>query len=388
MQHAFISDGRLYLREPDGQVREIESHFVKEKMQRSEKQRSTNSWKSESANDDVFSAGSLWGNQSNNPAFVPFRFKNVIPADENSIYYVMTNNHVTGLFRYTFKDDEELRLFHKNEFVEHGMDYSSKNEQFVAAVQEEDGRVNLQLLDAEGKSQDTITGGDSRDAFPHFCKANPDTIVFQSAGIGRDDEGYIWAYGPEAVNRLDLSKNELTEVLSDENYDYLLPQEGPDGTLYCIRRPYRTLEQPSLLKTVINVIRFPFDLIVAIVGFLNAFISLFGKKPPTLAGPHVNPERKNKHLKVLGETIDLAKRHKAARSRDDLSLVPRSWELICLTKSGELKQVARKVSSYDIDCDGNVHYTNGFRVHSASATDSTKVFTHDIIEHLKLVHAS
>lgn len=295
MGHVFISDGRLYLREADGRLREIESHFVKEKMQRDEKQRSADSWKSESMKENAFSSFNLWGNQTSGKAAVPFRFKNVIPAEGNSIYYVMTNNLVTGLFKYSLEDEDELRLFHKNDFVEQGMDFSEEKRQFVVAVQEEDGRVNLKLLDEEGKIQETLTDGDSRDAYPRFSRANAKVVHFQSAGIGRDDEGFVWAYGPEAIIRLDMETN------------------------------------------------------------------------------------------VLGETVDMAKMQKAARSMGELSLVPRSWELICLRTDGEIRPIARKVSSFDIDREGNLHYTNGFKVQRESRHETSRVFSHDIIEHLRLV---
>ena len=63
-----------------------------------------------------------------------FRFKNVVEADNNTIYYIITNNTVTGLFEYDIQNDDETRLFHKNDIIEIGLDFLPSGIKYDAIV--------------------------------------------------------------------------------------------------------------------------------------------------------------------------------------------------------------------------------------------------------------
>ena len=123
---------------------------------------------------------------------------------------------------------------------------------------------------------------------------------------------------------------------------------------------------------------------MAIVNFLNVFTELFSKKPMRPDGPNVQPQAKNKYVRVLGQTIDLAKIQRSSPGLDNVSLVPGSWELIKLAVDGSIERIASCVSSYDIDQAGNVHYTNGYKVSQVSDSKPSVKFRHKIIEGLRV----
>jgi hypothetical protein len=385
MYHVFISDGRLYIHDDDG-IREITSKFAAEKAEEADRQKELHSWKAEGGQESIyFSADILWGRQAQARPFRGFRFKAVMIKDSNTLYYILTNDFITGLFRYSVKDDEEVRLFHKRDFTELGMDYLTDTNEFVTAVVMEGGNVNIELLDSEGRYNQTLTSGDSRDCNPSFSKFNNRDVLYQTAGIARGKEGFVVAYGPEAIHKVRIDTGDITELLSDDKYDYLLPRDDMNGNLYCIRRPYLQPYYVSPLKMLINILTFPVRFVIAIVNFLNAFTKLFSEKPFTQIGPDIRPKIENKYINVLGRTIDLAKLQRSTKSIDRASLVPKSWELVKLSKEGQLETIAKKVSSFDIDTNGNVHFTNGFRVNELIEAQAKTVFRHRVIENIKVV---
>ena len=385
MIHVFISDGRLLVRLADGTIREIDSHFVKEKIDSAEYHKSHSGWKGGASGDNPYWGGSIvWGSQSASGAATSFRFSDVIAVDDRTIYYTLTNNLITGLFKYDIADDEELRLFHRNGFVAEGMDFSTQRGGFVMAVADEDGRVCLQLLDERGSFKEQITAGDSCDCNPVFIKTDADTVLFQSTGIARNDTGYPMAFAPTSIKRLDLEEGRLTDLLGDDRFDYLLPRDDAQGNIYCIRRPYKAFGYVSPLRLIGDVVMFPIRFLVAIVNFLNAFTELFNRKPLRPGGPNVQPQTENKYVRVLGQMIDLAKIQKHGRSSDNASLVPGSWELVKLSPDGGIEVLAGNVAAYDIDNHGCIHFTNGYKVRRFIDLKPAVSFKYNVIETMKV----
>ena len=384
LRYAFISDGRLYLCDNDGSIREVESKFANEKMEMADRTKSHQAWKAkEGAIGGPFSSSMIWGKQSSITPYIKFRFRNIGFEDQNTLYYLLSNNIVTGLFKYTIDQNYEQRLFHRQDIVIYGIDYSHVLKQFVISAVAEDGSAGLELLDTQGSHKQGLTGGDSKDSNPYFSRYNPDKIFYQSAGIVRDENGFIFSYGPEAINSMNMKTGEINVVLSDYRYDYLLPKEDSKGNLYCIRRPYHGPRYQSIWRTLWYIVSFPIRFVVAVVNFLEAFTKLFNQKPFQPAGPDFDRPMKNKYLNILGRTIDLAKIQKSLRNPDNLSLVPRTWELIRISKDDELEVIGRKVSSYDIDADNRVHITNGFRVNQLVADKLELAFKYNLIEDVK-----
>jgi hypothetical protein len=120
------------------------------------------------------------------------------------------------------------------------------------------------------------------------------------------------------------------------------------------------------------------------VYFLKAFTELFNRKAMRPDGPQVQARQQNKYVRVLGRTIDLARIQRNTRDAENASLVPGSWELIKISPEGNIEKIARNVSSYDIDDEGNVHLTNGYRVKEIGDSGTVTAFKHNIIENIKV----
>jgi hypothetical protein len=377
--HAFIADSRLYARR-GGTSQEIESDFARANLEDYERRKTSRGWKTAEAANGY----SIWGQQAAAAAYTGFRFLTVVPAAAGSIYYLLTNGHVTGLFLYDLASGEERRLFHKNDFFTEGLDFSPARQELVCAVAEEDGAVNLNLYSEEGRYKNALTGGDSRDTHPAFSRAAAGQILYQSAGIARHEGGHIVAIGPESLNRLDLETGAVEEIAADDRYDFLQPREDRHGNIYCIRRPYRAHGSLHPLRPVANVLLFPFHFLGALVGFLKTFTRLFGEKPKRL-GPDVELPERDKYVMVFGQAVNLAKIRRPKNAGEDPSLVPANYELVRISPQGETEVLARKVSGFDVSPDGTVHFTNGFRVQTREPGGT--VFRHPVIESLRLMGA-
>ncbi len=385
MYHTFISDGKLYIRGDDGAIKEITSKFAQQKFEETQRAKDLQSWKSDNlGNNPFFNQGVIWAGQSDNRAVRNFRFLSVITGDSDSLFYLITNDNVTGLFKYIISQNEELRLFHRREFHNLGIDYSAKACQFVAARIMDDGSCDLELMDKDGSSITYITEGDSRDSYPSFSRSSEKEIFYQSAGIARDEQGFPVLYGPESIYKINTETKKLTEIIANDHFDYLLPQDDSEGNLYCIRRPYKQPGHTTFLNQILSVITFPVRFVVAIVRFLETFTRLFSENPYKPAGPQVRQLIENKYIRVLGETINLAKIQKRAGFNTEPSLVPKSWELIKISKNGDIQLIAQHVSSFDIDNNNQIHITNGFRISKVYDKQTNLICKYKIIENLQV----
>ena len=263
------------------------------------------------------------------------------------------------------------------------MDFSTERNEFVAAIKESDKWVNLERLDSEGKFTETVTGGDSCDTLPSFSKTYPQQVLYQSAGIARDEDGYPVAYGPTSINQIDFEQGEMREILADEQYDYLLPRADTAGQLYCIRRPYAPRSHRSYVSALKETLLFPAALLSAILGFLTAFTRLFDQGSSQSKRPNMPQRVENKYVKVLDKTIDLAKIQQSSKSSKEPTLGPGSWELIRISGAREIQVIKKGVSFYELAPDGRVICTNGYRVHRISPEGSQLAFKHKVIQVLK-----
>lgn len=99
MYHTFISDGKLYIRYDDGTIKEITSKFAQEKFEETQRSKDLQSWKSDNLSDNpYYNQNIIWGGQSAGRIIKNFRFISVITCDSDSLFYLITNDNVTGLF--------------------------------------------------------------------------------------------------------------------------------------------------------------------------------------------------------------------------------------------------------------------------------------------------
>lgn len=363
---AYIAEGKLYLKEGAAPARLLDSPFVQGILDRVSRDRQRNDWKS--------------GTWQLSRALVPMpnagavaevrrvQYTGISRGDGNrQLVYAIDTDHVGGLFAFDIADGLERRLFHRNQFRANDLVRHPTDGTLALSLRKEDGSACIATLSAEGKGLKEITEGDSLDEAPSWVGSER-VLLFQSAGIARDDRGLHRIQGPYAIQRLDLDRGDLTTVAEDERFDYLTPRQGSDGAIYYIRRPYQMLTPMSLGRAILDVVLFPYRVARAIVHFLNFFSIMFAQKPLLTAG---GPRREGpdaRYLMLWGKMIDAEKALNASKKAGGTSLVPETWELVRRDGSGVEEVLARGVLAFDVCTAGGVVFTNGSTISYCNAS--------------------
>lgn len=155
----------------------------------------------------------------------------------------------------------------------------------------------------------------------------------------------------------------MSEIVSDENYDYLHVRQDKNGDLYYIRQPYGG-EKPQGGITFKDIILFPYRLIKGIFGFLNFFTTIFGGESLKTGGAANGAkfkQRSQKEMIIEGNVINAEKLDKINEANGDKhgGIMPASRVLIKRTADGSEEIIKKGVLDYILDGDGNVIVSNG-----------------------------
>jgi len=364
MPYCWIAQGKLFIRSDAGEVREHESEFGREAVQRAEEQKRHHGWKAKpGAQEGLFSRGMIWGGQAQGqdgaPTAPPRFLTAIVGKDPDEMFYVLGMSRSCGLFRYQLSSNTEYRLFHRPEFIQHGLAYDAHQPGLVVSLAGEDGSAALWELSAEGKPVRKLTDGDVIDSAPSVSRKQPSAILYESTGIGRNHQGQVAGFAATALMVLDRADGAMRTVKEDPLRDYLQPSQDAGGTIYSIRRPHRDGSQVSPWVLAKDFALFPFRLGYACFGFLNTFSLMFGKKPLRTAGAPRPFEARR--VLIKGHWLDTEQA--ASRPVEQRSLVPASWELVAIAGDGQERVLARKVAAYWVNADGSIVTTDGFTIH-------------------------
>ncbi len=365
---AFISRGKLFLKDGDKAPQEIQSPHVQSMMDRIERSRQRHGWKEGTAFESSYIS-----DRSNVPSDQhALNTKTAQFTPDGKLLYFLGDDHVGGLFEYDFDTGDEKRLIHQQRLQLDDLSVDAAGQHLICSQHSTNGTANIAVMDADGSNYREVTGGDTVDSAPAWIPGNPDQIVFQSSGVARNEHGFVVALGPSSIQMLDLRKSELTSVREENNLDFLQPKVDPSGQLLFIRRPY---EPPRYASSnfLIDLLLFPFRLLRAIFHYLNFFSLMYTRKPLTSAsGPEVKADLKE--LLIKGKRIDAENAlRKETRVNGVRSLVPRSWQLIRRTRTGNEQLLATNVAAYDITSDGRIFFTNGYGVFMLDSSNDPQV---------------
>jgi len=383
---AYLSRGKLFFKQGDLAARQIESEFGQDIVNRSLQRQQRNEWKTQSAN-NPFSGAMLWGMDQNDPRRLRVAIGAVSGGTrEGELLFALETDAVGGLFVYDWDQGEEKRLFHREALRARDLDVHPENGLIVCARHYPNGQASIAIV--RGNDLQAVTEGDSIDEAPTWIPGAGKQLVFQSAGIGRNQQGYAVGISPIAIQRLDLQTGSLATVLENPAHDFLQPHLDATGNLYFIRRPYEALgRQPyTIVKAIQDVILFPFRLLRAIFHWLNFMSLVYSRKPlTTAAGPKVEGDDA-KTLILRGRIIDAEKAVREGAPGEASALVPPTWELVKRNAAGGEQVLAKSVVAFDLDSDGHVVYTNGTAVYGLEP-DSTPqmLFKGKLIENLVIV---
>lgn len=243
----------------------------------------------------------------------------------------------------------------------------------AVTVRSDDVTSQIGTLDMRTSELQTLTGGDARDANAVFSSA--DVLLFDSAGVGRTADGsFSGKYAPSEIFSLDRNTLELRELAAGEQ-SFIKPRIAADGALYYIRRPNREKGSGNLF---LDILLFPFRILKALFGMLQAFTVIFGNTSLTSdMGGGNNPTKGRKQsarqLYVDGKLIEADKEQKRNRKFKDreYGFIPASWKLV---RRGEKEEVlASGVCDYALSDDGTLYYTDGRHIFRRKDGKETKL---------------
>jgi hypothetical protein len=383
---AYLSQATLYLKDGEGEARRVDSCFGQKLRERAVQIRQRSAWKTQGPGAGFLSGGMLWGAVDDDPAGVRVAVRGVGRGrSRGEILYAIDTGEVSGVFALRDFGAEEQRLFHSNDLRVDHLCAAPGDERIACSVAKNSGVANLALMEADGSDLREVTEGDSVDVAPSWVPGGSRSLIFQSAGVGRDTDGNPVALGPFCIERLDLEQGGIDRLVEDPAFDFLTPRVADDGALLYIRRPYRGQPEHSHLRALLDFLMLPIRLLETLFHYLNFVSTLYTGKRLTSAG---GPGRQGPELKQMmlwGKLIDAEKAARLGRLRgeDAPALVPRSWELVRRDPSGETRVLARGVLAFDLAGDGSVVYSNGSAVECLSpAGDRERICTAAQIEHL------
>jgi len=371
MRFVFITEGRLFLKEDGRDAVEIESPFARDAVERTAARNERHAWKNaERDANGPYSSQVVWGRQSAQAADSAPTFGHVARGTKpGELLYTLAMSASSGLFRYDLASREEWRLFHRQDFDSGGLSAHPASGQVVVSSRNREDLGKLELMDETTRRRDAITSGDGHDTQPAHHPAQPGVVYFQSAGVGRDEQGRIVDFGPSTICKLTLATGDLQTVLEDPQWDYLAPRIAADGALFYIRRPHHERHHVPFGKKLKSFVLMPWHFASAVFGFLDAFTRMFGKQTlkPT-GGPDAPPQRP-RYATFQGLPVQLEKiLHAKNSNHDAVQLVPASWELIRQPETGDAEVIAEHVVAFDLGPNGEVIYSDGLRVWADGAS--------------------
>ncbi|MCX7422880.1 MAG: hypothetical protein NT013_25540 [Planctomycetia bacterium] len=371
---AFLSQGRLFVKESGKPIREVESRFANDAMDRQAKDRNSNAWRARSG---------VWGNMGMAPpkwsqwegedtgdARRRIRFAGLARGSRpGTLLYVLDMENVNGLFEYDLNTNIEKRLIHRNGFVARDLVCHPDCGELAISMSREDGSSHLAVSDSEGRFWNHVAGGDSLDQMPSWVAGDGRKLVCQSAAIGRNQAGNFRGIGPYAIERFDLDhEGKVETVLSDEHSDLLQPTLLPDGSPLLIRRPYKPLGQQRVdpIEFLKDICLFPLRLLRAIGYFLNFFSMMFSGKPLATSMGQRQPTAQDRGLMLWGHMIDTKRALRQAEKGRGEGLVPRDWQMVRRATDNSEVVIAENVLAYDRRPNGQLIYTNGTVIYALS----------------------
>ncbi|MBK9576748.1 MAG: hypothetical protein IPK50_02570 [Fibrobacterota bacterium] len=336
-----LSQGRLESIAPDGTSKPLESAFARELIERQERTNQNNAWKYEDRESSgPFSRSNIWGGTGKASPIQPAWFLSVFPGFQSGeFFYTLRVSIVMALLRIDAHDHRERRILHRQDFHEGGIACDPTERRMAMSVHSADGSAHLVQCDHEATIRKELTGGDSIDANPSFSRQIPSRVLYQSTGIARGENGHILAHGPTSIQAVDLKTRDHEVLVESPRFDYLLPLQTSDGTLWAIRRPWKAVRPPSALSMLLDVILIPWRIAKGIFGFLDAFTQMFGKERLRRAGAG-DPEAPVQEMRALflGQSVapDRKSDQKAIRPPED-------WVLVKIRPGCTEEEVARRV---------------------------------------------
>jgi hypothetical protein len=376
---ALLAQGRLYL-DGGGSVRELKSHFGERIRERAVAMHERNAWKTSGTGARFMGTWAM--RDQEDPAAMPIEVSSVASGSApGELLYCLETPEICGLLKLEQQGAEENRLWHSNSRRVRDLALHAGSNRIVCAVAHDDGTAGIAVMQSDGSRLSIATEGDSVDLAPRWIPGKDDLVVFQSAGVGRNRDGFPVGLGPFHIQQLTLTSGELQTIADSPEHDLLAPQYDAEGRLYFIRRPYRPGHWRPWWATLLDVVLLPWRLLYAVFQFFNFFSMRYTGQPLSADGGSARKAMDAQRMVLWGNVIDARRAMRKARPEEAPDLVPSSWELIRREPDGTESVLARGVLSFDLCRDGTILYLNGSAVLSRAPDGKVdKVARHNCIE--------
>jgi hypothetical protein len=358
-RYGFLTLGNFLLKTESRAPISYESTFVQGIRDRALELYRRNAWKTGASDGKMVSRAALWGANPKEPNLVRIQFNSVSPRGEgDGFVYSIVSPEISGVLARKEDIGSELRLLHTADFRVLQVASQPGTGKLAMSVRHH-GCTVLATMSGDGQGLTEITQGETFDESPSWVPSNQSQIVFQSAGVARNEHGQEVGLSPYAIQIYDLDSSRISTLLEDPERDLLAPKVSTDGGLYFIRRPYHLGRAPrSVWRWIEDILLFPYRLLYAFFQFLNIFTMMYTGKPLSHSGPFMKKQADQVQMTLWGNLIEARKTMLGEEKQGD-SLVPPSWELCRKNANGEIEVLAKSVLSFDLDLDGNVLFTDG-----------------------------
>lgn len=388
MEKIVYTDGtKVCMLDKNGQKIERESGFIAKYKENSRRIYENNAWKRDGMNarlrgDYDFGENNEWS-ESETPAILNGV---TFTSQENVAAYSFTVGQSSGIYYKDFsrEKDDETHLIHSSSEQFFALSYNPKDRTMSASMRKNGDVCESVVVFTENGDYIDITDGDSLDQNP-YCSPTDGKILFDSAGVGRDERGNFVTYGNSAVFETDRLTANISLLKEDEKYSYLRPKRDKEGNLYAVKRPAK---EKSETNPILEILLIPVRIVEAIVGFVQFFVVLFaGKTLVAGKGGGVNPVREKKiterEIFLDGNRVRVDKELKKNKrfKEKDYGFVPRSRKLVKLSKDGAETVLKNGVADYAIGEEG-IYCTDGRHIYLLAENECKKLADVDFCLHL------
>ena len=384
LKFAWIANGQLYLKSLEGDEAEWTSAFAAQVQANTDSIQRRHAWKSQGRGARFAAWGAAMPEDMPSTITPAVMTALTLGRKPDEVLYVVQTPTVSAILGREDGDAPvELRLFHTADFHITDLSADMEREKIAVSVSHPSGVVNIGILNKQGSHCRDVTEGDSIDAAPRWSAKGGERLVYQSAGVGRDERGLYGGRGSFQILALDFDKGEVDQLAAEEGFDLLVPREAADGALYYIRRPFDPNPKTASAKDVaVDMAMIPVRLGRAVLGYLDLFTATYSGKPlRTSSGAAGREAPDQKWMTLMGNVIDVEQaRLESLKAGDETpALVPQDWELIRQAPSGSVEVVASAVVAFDLCADGSLLYTNGRAIFHMTGSKARKVAEAELV---------
>ncbi|MFT0695498.1 hypothetical protein ACDX34_15410 [Acinetobacter bereziniae] len=288
----------------------------------------------------------------------------VVLTSDHKMIYTACLQEGTSINVKSLNDLQETEglILRKNDFVVQDMAYDEAKKRLALSVNSNGYERHICILPLDANRTQYLTEGDCQDSNPCFDPQDTMQLYYDSCGLAYGEHRI--AYSPKEIYHLDMGTGELQTVASDPKFDFFKPKMDSLGNLYFIKRPYsRDGSHHSPVTTIKDLIFAPFKIIRAIVGWLDFFTQRYtGESLKTTSGnnPAKSQQKSEEELFVEGNLIkaqqNLERNQKSGEKYP--GMIPKSWELVKMSPTGEMTTLKRGVMSFALK-DDTIFYSNG-----------------------------